>query len=59
VVTLIPLSIVIASVIVPMIFATRPRPQKAVRQLQITIAALALLWALLNLYVYPRYVFPE
>jgi hypothetical protein len=57
--TLVPLSIVIASVVVPMIFATRPRPKRALRSLQITIAALALLWALLNLYVYPRYVFPE
>jgi hypothetical protein len=56
---LIPLSIVIASVVVPMIFATRPRPKRAVRSLQITIVALALLWALLNLYAYPRYVVPE
>jgi hypothetical protein len=56
---LIPVSILIASVIVPMLFAARPRPKKAVRQLQITFAALALLWALLNLYVYPLFVEPE
>jgi hypothetical protein len=55
----IPLLIVVATEVVPILFSDRPKPKRQVRLLQITMAAIALVWALLCLFVYPRYVFPE
>ena len=57
--SVIPLFIVIATIAVPIYFSARPRPKQALRKLQLTMAVLALLWAILCLQVYPRYVVPE
>ena len=58
-VKMIPLSIVIATIVVPMFVAARPRPKRSVRIVQIIMTIVALVWAMLCLEVYPRYVFPE
>ncbi len=55
----IPLSIVIASIVVPMMLSGSKRPKRAMRVLYVTMALLALLWCILCLKVYPEYVFPE
>jgi hypothetical protein len=55
----IPLLIVLASFIVPMVLAGRPRPQRRVGQLYVAMGVLLLLWVFLCLTVYPRYVPPE
>jgi hypothetical protein len=55
----IPLSIVIASIVVPMMLSGSKRPRRAMRVLYVTMALLALLWCILCLKVYPQYVFPE
>jgi hypothetical protein len=59
VIKVIPVSIVIASIVLPILFSTRPRPKKSLQRLQITLIALAFVWVLLCVYVYPRYVLPE
>jgi hypothetical protein len=56
---IIPLSIVIASIVVPMYLSGRSRPKEAVRTLWITMALLALVWTLLCAKVYPAFVPPE
>ena len=58
-VKLIPLSIVLASIVLPMWMASLPRPKRALRRLQITMALLMLLWAILCVQVYPMFVVPE
>ena len=55
----IPLSIVIASIALPMWFATRPRPRRSLRRLQLTMVAVTLLWVFLCIHVYPQYVLPK
>jgi len=55
----IPLSIVIVSFLVPLVLARRPRPDRSVRMLYLTIALAALVWCALCLNVYPAYVLPE
>jgi hypothetical protein len=55
----IPVSIVIASIVLPILFATKPNPKRSLRILQLTMIALALVWVLLCVYVYPRYVFAD
>ena len=55
----IPLSIVIASIVVPMLLSGSKRPRRAMRVLYLTMALLALVWCILCLKVYPQYVFPE
>ena len=56
---LIPLSIVIASIVVPMVLARSRRPKRAMTILYVTMALMALVWCMLCLRVYPRYVWPE
>jgi hypothetical protein len=56
---LIPLGIVLASIGLPIAIAGSPKPKRALRWLQITIAVFALVWAFLCLKVYPVYVLPE
>ena len=55
----IPLSIVIASIVVPLILSRSKSPRRAMRLLYVTMALLALVWCFLCLRVYPQYVFPE
>ena len=56
---LIPLSIVIASIVVPMVLARSRQPKRAMTILYVTMALMALVWSMLCLRVYPRYVWPE
>ena len=56
---MIPLSIVIASFVFPMVLARSPRPRRALDILYVVMALAALVWCLLCLRVYPRYVWPE
>jgi hypothetical protein len=56
VIKLIPLSIVIASIVIPMLLAAQPRPKRALRRLQIWMALLIFAWAVLCVQVYPIYV---
>ena len=58
-VKLIPLSIVIVSIVLPMILASGPKPKRTVRNLRITMALLALFWAILCTRIYPIYVLAE
>ncbi len=58
-VKLIPVAIVIATIVVPMFFSTKAPPRRALRNLQLSMAALVLVWAMLCVYVYPQYVVPE
>ena len=55
----IPLSIVIASIVVPMIAARSPRPKRALTTMCVTMALLAFVWCMLCMRVYPVYVLPE
>ncbi len=56
---MIPLSIVIASIVLPVIYSKRPKPKNALKSLQITIAVFAFFWAVANVYIYPKFVFVE
>ena len=56
---MIPLSIVIVSIVVPMVLSRSKRPRQAMRVLYFTMVVLAFVWCILCLKVYPRYVFPE
>ena len=56
---LIPLSIVIASIVIPMFFARWRRPKRAMTILYLTMAVTVLVWCMLCLRVYPQYVWPE
>jgi hypothetical protein len=55
----IPLSIVILSIIVPIVLSRRSRPKQAIRTLWFTMAFLALVWTMLCMHVYTAYVLPE
>jgi len=55
----IPLSIVIASIVVPLVLSRSKNPKRAMRWLYVTMALLSLVWCFLCLRVYPQYVFPE
>jgi predicted membrane protein len=59
VVSLIPLSIVLASIVLPMMLASSPKPKRALRGLRITMALLMLVWAILCTRIYPLYVLAE
>jgi hypothetical protein len=54
-----PLLIVLATIVVPMMLAGRPRPKRQVRLLYISMGLLMVFWTVLCLEVYPRYVLPE
>ena len=56
---LIPLSIVIASILVPMVLARSRRPKRAMTILYVTMIFTTFVWCMLCLRVYPRYVWPE
>jgi hypothetical protein len=56
---LIPLFIVIASIVIPMMLARSQRPKRAMTILYVTMALLAFVWCMLCLNIYPRYVWPE
>jgi hypothetical protein len=55
----IPLSIVILSIIVPIVLSRRPRPRQAIRTLWLTMAFLAFVWTMLCMHVYTGSVLPE
>jgi hypothetical protein len=59
VIKLLPLSIVIVSIVLPIALSSSPSPKRALRNLRVTMAVASLFWALLCLYVYPRYVVAE
>ena len=52
----IPLSIVVVSIVLPIMLSGSKRPKQAMRLLFISIAVLAFLWCMLCLHVYPAYV---
>jgi hypothetical protein len=52
----IPLTIVLATLIVPIVLAGRPGPKRHIRQLYITMGLLMLVWTFLCLAVYPANV---
>jgi hypothetical protein len=54
--TLIPLSVVIMSVVVPMIFASRANPKANLRLVIFLMIGYVLVWTQLCLRVYPQYV---
>jgi hypothetical protein len=54
-----PLLIVLATIIIPMILAGRPRPKRQLRLLYVSMGVLMVIWTVLCLDVYPRYVLPE
>ena len=58
-VRMIPLSIVIASIVIPMVLARSRRPKQAITILYVTMVLLILVWCLLCVRIYPRYVWPE
>ena len=58
-VKLIPLSIVIVSIVLPMMLASKPKAKRSVRTIRITVALVALLWAILCTRIYPIYVLAE
>ena len=53
---LILLSIVIVSVVVPMMLASRKAPKRALRTSQIVTTLFIIVWACMCLYWYPRIV---
>lgn len=55
----IPLSIVVVSIVLPIVLSGTKRPKQAVKILYVSIAVLALVWCMLCLYVYPQYVLPD
>ena len=58
-VKVIPVSIVITSIVLPIVLSNKKSPKKALKQLQIFFAVAVFIWAILCVYVYPKYVFPE
>ncbi len=54
-----PLLIVLATIVIPMFLAGRPRPKRQVRMLYAAMIVVMLVWTVLCLDVYPRYVLPE
>ncbi len=56
---LILLAIVLFTTFVPVAYARRERPDRALRTVQILTVAAAFLWALACRSCYPRYVFIE
>jgi hypothetical protein len=56
---MIPLFIVAASIVAPLVLARQARPKRSLRRLYMTIALLAFVWAILCVSVYPHYVFVE
>jgi len=56
---MIPLSLVVLTVALPLALSGRPSPRRSVRRLYWFIAIYIVLWCLLCLNVYPRYVFIE
>jgi len=56
---MIPLFIVATTLVASIAFARGARPKRSLRWLYVTIAVLALVWAILCVRYYPRYVFPE
>ncbi|HTQ47120.1 MAG TPA: hypothetical protein VMI75_30405 [Polyangiaceae bacterium] len=55
----IPLSIVLVSIVVPMMLSGTKRPKQAIKILYVSIAIAAFVWCMLCLHVYPQYVLPE
>ena len=55
----IPLSIVILSILVPIVLSRRSSPKRAIRTLWFTMVLLALVWTMLCMHVYAAYVLPE
>ena len=55
----IPLSIVVASIVVPIVASRSNRPSHALKMVCVTMALLAFVWCMLCLRVYPVYVLPE
>ncbi len=55
----IPLSIVLLSIVLPLVLSKRSRPKAAIRVLWVSMALSALVWSLLCLHVYTAYVLPE
>jgi hypothetical protein len=55
---MIPLSIVLVTIVVPILLARRPT-RRSFRSLVLWMAVFSLLWAILCVSVYPKYVFPE
>jgi hypothetical protein len=55
----IPLSIVLVSIVLPIVLSGAKRPKQAITILYLSIAVLAFVWCMLCLHVYPQYVLPE
>jgi hypothetical protein len=55
----IPLSIVVVSIILPMLLSGTKRPKAALKILYFSIAVAAFVWCMLCMHVYPQYVWPE
>jgi len=55
----IPLSIVVVSIILPMLLSGAKRPKQAIKILYFSIAVAAFVWCMLCMHVYPQYVLPE
>lgn len=56
---LIPLSLVLLSVVLPIALAVRPNPARTIRKVHVTIAVYIVIWAYLCLHVYTKYVFVD
>jgi|HubBroStandDraft_6_1064221.scaffolds.fasta_scaffold1579104_2 hypothetical protein len=56
---LIPLSVIIMSVVIPLIFAGRSRPKADLRLVLWLLIGYILIWTQLCLRVYPMYVFVD
>ncbi|HEX8790759.1 MAG TPA: hypothetical protein VF765_07390 [Polyangiaceae bacterium] len=54
----IPLSIVVLSIVLPMVLARRPN-SRSLRTLVVSMTILVLVWGVLCLALYPRYVIVE
>ena len=54
-----PFSIVLATFILPFWIAENPRPKRSLKRLQSWFVIAVVVWALLCLYLYPRYVYPD
>jgi hypothetical protein len=52
----IPLSIVVVSIVLPIVLSGTKRPKLAIKILYLSIAVLAFVWCMLCLHVYPTYV---
>jgi hypothetical protein len=53
---LIPLSMILMTLVLPIVFSERPRPHRSVRVLQAVMLAFVLVWGILCITVYPQYV---